>query len=538
MACRAAYNSFVPYHNFRHVIDVLQATFSFLVNSGTLAGYPPESDAPAPAKSPIASLLHPFDGLTLLITAIGHDVGHPGVNNGFLISLNAPLAQLYNDKSVLESFHCAAYSQILRRYWPTAFEDTKMRKLMISSILATDMGMHFDYMKKLGDLQDKLHVDKSTETWNGRLVEEQKALACELLIKCADISNVARQHDTALQWMHILSDEFSRQASMEAELEIKTTLMAPPPKEFVELAQSQLNFMNLFAIPLFQGVADIIPSMQYTVDELERNKQIFSRQISEEKAKESPIRKRLLAEGTLSPRTMSFAVDPEARDSTPKAGTPPASGTPSTVTDGKKTVEQDVHSHDPELPKEKVPSQDSQGSDKTEIPEHHTNGYAMPTTFDAVADFAASDPFRSQEPMGTSTEKPSSRNGKQRFSETTEDSAPGQYQLDWTSQATSATTGKMPLSPSTRGTSIVSGDSGDPRASITKPATTTAAAPSCEAASQSTEPPTPNGSVGKADGIKALRKKSSRFRMNNFNFFRRNKTPASPAASMTNDKMG
>ncbi len=190
MACRAAYNSFVPYHNFRHVIDVLQATFSFLVQIGTIAPYPTETSVEAPAKSPIAGLLHPFEGLTLLVTAIGHDVGHPGVNNGFLVSLNAPLAQLYNDRSVLESFHCAAYSQILRRYWPSAFDDTKMRSLMISSILATDMGLHFDYMKKLGDLQEKLQVDGFADGWNGRVAEEQKALACSLLIKCADISNV------------------------------------------------------------------------------------------------------------------------------------------------------------------------------------------------------------------------------------------------------------------------------------------------------------------------------------------------------------
>jgi len=142
----------------------------------------------------MAALLHPFEALTLLITAIGHDVGHPGVNNGFLITLNAPLAQLYNDRSVLEAFHCAAYSQILRRHWPAVFQDKKMRNLMISSILATDMGLHFDYMKKLGDIQEKLNINNTTEGWNGRMLEEQKALACCLLIKCADICNVVCFH--------------------------------------------------------------------------------------------------------------------------------------------------------------------------------------------------------------------------------------------------------------------------------------------------------------------------------------------------------
>jgi hypothetical protein len=192
VACRAAYNGFVPYHNFRHAVDVLQASFNFLVQIGSLPPYPLQDgvDTTPRPRSPLATLLQPFEALTLLISAIGHDVGHPGVNNGFLVTLNAPLAQLYNDRSVLESFHCAAFSQILRRYWPAAFENTKMRSLIISSILATDMGLHFDYMTKLESLQEKLHKKNSTEEWNGRTVEKETALACALLIKCADISNV------------------------------------------------------------------------------------------------------------------------------------------------------------------------------------------------------------------------------------------------------------------------------------------------------------------------------------------------------------
>ena len=193
MASRAAYNSFVYYHNFRHVVDVLQATFFFLVQLGTLPPYPSSSTRPgASRRSPIAELLRPFDALTLLISAIGHDVGHPGVNNAFLVALNAPLAQLYNDKSVLEAFHCAAYSQILRRYWRHAFEDISMRGLLINSILATDMGVHFKYMADLGNLQDKVHHSKGIEGWSPQNLDEYRTLACGLLIKCADISNVVR----------------------------------------------------------------------------------------------------------------------------------------------------------------------------------------------------------------------------------------------------------------------------------------------------------------------------------------------------------
>jgi hypothetical protein len=191
LASRTAYNEFVKYHNFRHVVDVLQALFHFLVRIGTLPPYPSASSDISDRKSPIAELLKPFDALTLLISAIGHDVGHPGVNNAFLVALNAPLAQLYNDRSVLESFHCAAYSQILRRYWPRAFADAAMRKLMINNILATDMGLHFKYMSDLGNLQQKVAHDKGVvDGWSAKVQEEQKDLACGLLIKCADICNV------------------------------------------------------------------------------------------------------------------------------------------------------------------------------------------------------------------------------------------------------------------------------------------------------------------------------------------------------------
>ena len=208
MASRAAYNDFVNYHNFRHVIDVMQAIFYFLLQLGTLPAYSTSSPDASRRnhKSPIAALLTPFDALTLLITAIGHDVGHPGVNNAFLVSLNAPLAQLYNDKSVLEAFHCAAYSQILRRYWKVAFEDTSMRALMIDSILATDMGRHFQYMKELGFLQEKVHHNGGTDGWDAKLLSEYRILTCALLVKCADISNVVSLLLLGLEKIHLCLD--------------------------------------------------------------------------------------------------------------------------------------------------------------------------------------------------------------------------------------------------------------------------------------------------------------------------------------------
>ncbi|KAF2665976.1 HD-domain/PDEase-like protein [Microthyrium microscopicum] len=282
-ACQGAYNEFVHYHNFRHAVDVMQACFFFLLQLQVL---PEFAHTTVPTKtSPIASLLQPFDALTLLVSAIGHDVGHPGVNNLFLVSLNAPLAQLYNDRSVLESFHCAAYSQILRRHWPSAFKDTTLRRLMINNILATDMGLHFKYMADLGNLQEKLvHDAMLLDTWNAKEKEEYRDLLCGLLIKCADISNVARVFPCAHQWANILTEEFANQGSMEAELGIPTCLFGGPPVvgDLIKLGESQQGFMNIFARPLFESVTDVLPPMHFSVDELEKNKITWQKKISDQ----------------------------------------------------------------------------------------------------------------------------------------------------------------------------------------------------------------------------------------------------------------
>ncbi|OAP59555.1 hypothetical protein AYL99_06853 [Fonsecaea erecta] len=308
--CRVAYNSFVLYHNFRHAVDVLQSVFYFLLQIGTLPPYPAGAE-PSPfadKKSPIARLLGPFEALTLLVSAIGHDVGHPGVNNMFLVKLNAPLAQLYNDQSVLEAFHCAAYSQILRRHWHIAFQDKALRKLMISTILATDMGIHSDYMQQLGNLQEKIHESGATDGWSPKDIDWARTLACGLLIKCADISNVARPWLVAEKWTHLLQKEFAHQGEMEQAVGMETTLFGGPPElgNMLKLANGQIGFMTIFAHPLFANVADIIPAMRFAADEILTNKGVWFTRAEHEKKLLLVRRGTGLGDGgSISPRTQS-----------------------------------------------------------------------------------------------------------------------------------------------------------------------------------------------------------------------------------------
>lgn len=574
VASRSAYNAFVPYHNFRHVVDVLQAVFHFLIRIGRLPSYPDPSVVTTEPLSPLAALVRPFEALTLLITAIGHDVGHPGVNNAFLVTLNAPLAQLYNDRSVLESFHCAAYSQILRRHWPAAFRGMEMRKLMIDSILATDMQLHFDYMKKLGYLQEKLHANGGTDGWNARILDEQRSLACSLLIKCADISNVARTYGVAEQWTMILTDEFARQASMEKDLGIPSALFAAPVREIIELGKSQIGFMNMFAIPLFQGVTDVMPAMGFTVRELQRNKEQWEMKIVA--AEQARARQDSLAmDGMFSPRTMSLTaltggLGPRRIGSVGGSNpNRPQFGRSSSDHQRIKEIflspNGDAAEPSPLLEESEESPREAVGASPGELlalslqlrsskpPPSHLHLSSATTCAPGCPDDPDHDhqfPGRNgcqvngvgmlssllTDPVVIDPPTPHAETivpEQQRTSDTTEggSSAAG----DWGSQATSATTGKMPLSPSTQGTSIMSHDSDNGTKSAASQ-TPTMATPSASNESQnssstagreSAEAPL-EGKDLSSEAVKRVKRKPSRFRINSLHFWKKTKSPSPP----------
>jgi hypothetical protein len=80
------------------------------------AGYKRRGKSSSQQRCLPNDLLRDSDVFALLLASIGHDVGHPGVNNDFLIHSQTPLAQLYNDKSVLESFHVMTLFNLMQKY--------------------------------------------------------------------------------------------------------------------------------------------------------------------------------------------------------------------------------------------------------------------------------------------------------------------------------------------------------------------------------------------------------------------------------------
>ena len=109
--------------------------------------------------------------LSLLTACLGHDLDHPGYNNVYQINAKTDLAIVYNDCSPLENHHAAVLFAILNQEASNLFakmssEDVgAARKIMIRTILATDMAKHgemmagFNSINAVFDWENNEHVN-------------------------------------------------------------------------------------------------------------------------------------------------------------------------------------------------------------------------------------------------------------------------------------------------------------------------------------------------------------------------------------------
>ncbi|WVN85177.1 uncharacterized protein L203_100322 [Cryptococcus depauperatus CBS 7841] len=307
-AIRAIYHAPNPYHNYVHAIDVLQATYTFLCDIGVV---PPWSFMRTPSSergvwkrdsfkqsSPSAGtrrareVLRPQDVLAVMVAAMGHDVGHPGLSNAFMKNAKVPLSQVYEDKSVLENMHCMLIVQLLRKHgfgflieqWPSnptlsgSVDHQGFRKVLYSSILATDMSLHFAWIQRLEEFDDRLDRGETG------VAEEERILICQALIKCADISNPSRPIDVSQHWSSALLEEWAKQASLEQDLSLPVSVVASADAALQ--AKGQIGFIDLFTRPLFEAVSDAFLELRFYTDSCIANLAIWKARLEELTEKE------------------------------------------------------------------------------------------------------------------------------------------------------------------------------------------------------------------------------------------------------------
>jgi hypothetical protein len=251
----SGYNNKQPYHNSTHASDVLQ-TLNYFITKGGLSQYVTELDI-----------------LAALIAAIIHDYEHPGLNNAYHINTQSDLAVRYNDKSVLENYHCATAFRIIYDEQNNIFtglteaQKKEVRESIVTMVLATDMAQHFDLLGKF----------KSKLAGNGFDPKDRKdrLLLLQIAIKCADISNPTKSTYLCNSWATRVMEEFFRQGDEERrqQLPISAFMDRTKPAE----AKCQLGFIDFIVGPLFEVWVNFLPEMTNCLVLVEQNRAMWKK---------------------------------------------------------------------------------------------------------------------------------------------------------------------------------------------------------------------------------------------------------------------
>ncbi|GAA5851196.1 hypothetical protein JCM8547_004162 [Rhodosporidiobolus lusitaniae] len=289
LSLRSAYHPRNGYHNFNHAADVTQACYSFLVRMGLAPplyllcedDYDPNLGEGrrkwrrnrAVEEGRMGELMRPMDVFALMVACIGHDVGHPGLTNAYMVNANAPVAQIYDNKSILENFHNVTLIHMLRKhqfdyllggdFGRRGTDATDFRKILEAAILATDMSRHFAIVTEINEMAKSLG-----QKVKGRDTEAERLLLCSGLIKCADISNPTRPHRISRVWASALLQEWAVQASIEADFGLPITVMTQDPNDVKAQAKGQVGFIDLFCKPLFAAMAGVVDEFADFVEKL------------------------------------------------------------------------------------------------------------------------------------------------------------------------------------------------------------------------------------------------------------------------------
>jgi len=229
-----------PYHNLMHALDVTQAVFSLLTSMNA------------------ARYLTRVEVFALLIAAFCHDAGHPGTNNQFQIAVESDVALLYNDQSVLENFHAATIFRIGKSKGCEIFDQfspedrRRVREVIVSSVLATDLAHH---LKHVSRLEARIQAGQSGSLFSKEIPQDRLDL-CVLLLKLADISNVARPLHIARKWNKCVANEFF----MQGDLERAKGLPVTPHLDRNRVSGSlvTVNFIDLIARNFISAMTDVL----------------------------------------------------------------------------------------------------------------------------------------------------------------------------------------------------------------------------------------------------------------------------------------
>jgi response regulator RpfG family c-di-GMP phosphodiesterase len=249
--CRNNYVRKNPYHNFRHAFDVTQTVYLLLTSGGA------------------AAYLSYLEIFAVLIGAVIHDIGHPGLNNNFQIATGSSLSLRYNDRSILENHHCSLGFSLLKKPENDIFsgltdeQRKEVRNLIIMSVLATDLAHHMEITAQWNSALNKFSKDEKAH----------RILLLQILLKAADISNPGKPFEIAKYWANMVQEEFFAQGDIEKEKGLPVSPFMD--REKPALPKMQINFIDYLVAPLFGSLKEVLPAVMVITDRLDENRKMW-----------------------------------------------------------------------------------------------------------------------------------------------------------------------------------------------------------------------------------------------------------------------
>ena len=267
------YKETTLYHNSIHGADVTQSLLVFCLNS----------NFEEICETTVLDLLG------MILSSLGHDLGHPGLNNGYHINASTELGLTYNDISCLENFHSAFLFKIIRKEENNILEKFSIqnyktiRKRMISQILATDMAFHGEICSKI---KTKIKTRQSQDRFiflsgNDKTKFDEQQLLLNFLVHMADLGHNCKKFEISFSWVKLLCEEFWNQGDKEKEKGLPISFMCD--RNNVDIPTSQIGFIKGFIIPSFDSLVEMFPKLQFTTENAEENARQWTKFQNEKK---------------------------------------------------------------------------------------------------------------------------------------------------------------------------------------------------------------------------------------------------------------
>eukprot|EP00522_Entomoneis_paludosa_P013724 CAMPEP_0172441438 /NCGR_PEP_ID=MMETSP1065-20121228/1982_1 /TAXON_ID=265537 /ORGANISM="Amphiprora paludosa, Strain CCMP125" /LENGTH=1154 /DNA_ID=CAMNT_0013190803 /DNA_START=176 /DNA_END=3640 /DNA_ORIENTATION=+ len=243
-----------PFHNFEHASHVTMSVMKLLsrIVAPDLASAPTDTEE-ALHDHTYGITSDPMTQFAVALSALIHDVDHPGVPNSQLIKEQTSLAAVYRNKSIAEqnSVDLAwdllmddAYSDLRRTIYVTKTEFLRFRQLVVNIVLATDI-----MDKDLGALRkgrwNRAFSEQSSDSSEDD-VNRKATIVMEHLIQASDVAHTMQHWHIYRKWNQRLFKEMY-EAFLQGRAE------KDPSSNWYE---GEKGFFDFYIIPLAKKLKD------------------------------------------------------------------------------------------------------------------------------------------------------------------------------------------------------------------------------------------------------------------------------------------